>query len=251
MLPLRSLRTLLFLAATTGSLAACGTTKIDLPARTPTDIGSRVAIVENRNNAPWCGLNRRGLGSPVTQPNEGEFIAGFNNFYDPGTDPIPCDHQISLIYAGVVRFDLSDIQNKIIVSAILRLDRRDTNVPVRTERRLPSGGVEDLHQCFTLIEISTEFATGHAEGLSSNPNMTIDSVPIRGTVEMDNGTGIVGTSRDVTAAVQEWALGRRPNNGFAFKPRPADVAKNNNSCTGYYFNPRLEVTILDRPPEST
>lgn len=236
-----------------GLLSACGTIEIRSPPRAAIEMATRVVFSEHDSAKVWCFgvVERGGRGSSVQPPVSGEMTVGFENSYDPGTEPFPCDFRYSRAYQGAFRFDLEDIRGKFVTGAWLQLWRRDTDVPVAVEP--PSRG-----QCFIDIEIAREsFDPGFEEGRA--PGFGIDSDPIRPDpdyvfigpgVHTDNANGLIRVRVPVRNAVHAWASGPRRNFGFVIKPQPVDVAQNNNNtCTGYYFDPTLEINYLDRPPE--
>lgn len=242
-----------------GLLSACGTIEIRSPPRAAIEIATRVVFSEHKSAKVWCGgvIERGGLRSHVRPPAAGEMTVGFENSYDPGTEPFPCDYRFSRAYQGAVRFDLEDIRGKFITGAWLQLWRRDTDVPVAVERIFRTGRRID-HECLIDIEVATEsFDPGFEEG--STPGFGIDSDPIRPNsdsafagpgVHADNANGLIRVRVPVRNAVHAWASGPRRNFGFVIKPQPVNVAQNdNNTCTGYYFDPTLEINYLDRPPE--
>lgn len=238
----------LMLLALLALLSACGTMEVTSPPRPARELATKVLTVEDRNNAPWCGVNRSGLRSRVAPHAAGEMTGGFDNFYDPGTQPIACDHQISHVFVSAFSFDLSDLRGKFITGARLHLQRRETNVPIAIERVFPTGRRTD-RECLINLEMATESFVPGFEDRGSRAS-GIDSIPLRPEpVQLDSAFGLVGVGRSVRIAVSDWVAGRRPNFGFVIKPMPSSVAKNNNSCTGYYYNPTLEITYLDRPPE--
>ena len=61
---------------------------------------------------------------------------------------------------------------------------------------------------------------------------------------MQQDRSTVGIGVGVTREVQGWVQGRRENFGFVLSPEEGAIDKNENTCTGYWFNPRLEIRVL-------
>jgi|SRR6516162_3918791 hypothetical protein len=65
----------------------------------------------------WCGILTVGTG-PSFSAGDGETLSGFEDLFDPGTDPFPCVVHAVNLYRGLVAFDLSQFDT--IVSADLK-----------------------------------------------------------------------------------------------------------------------------------
>ena len=227
---------LVLLLATT----ACNTINVDLPARTATQIGTRIQFIEDRFGVCWPGtLDTTVSGDPVRPPGAGQMTAGYANHVRRGES---CHTQRSRAYVAAFRFDLSDVSRSIIAGAYLHLDRVDTNLPSHVTHERPYGTVVET-QCLFSIQIATEdVPAGVSHGRVSSVPISEDDVPLA------NGFGVVGGGATVTSAVQAWAIGDRPNWGFVIRPRPGAIDKNEDSCTGYWFNPRLTIRVVRPAP---
>lgn len=204
---------------------------------TPTNIGTRTALAYDRFGICWPGdFDQSVLVNPIAPPDTGEFTAGFSNHVRPGAS---CNTEISFGFEGAVDFDLSSLRNTVVTRATLHLDRRNTNLPVNVTRTVPAGVIHD-DSCMLNLEVATEAWTpGLADGsIASRP------AGAEGTAGFEQQNSISGGGSGVQWMVQQWVLGRLPNFGFVLRPQPGAVAKNENTCTGYWFNPRLEVTVL-------
>jgi hypothetical protein len=222
--------------------ALAGCVRTTLPVREAVAVGSRTHVVTDRFGVCWPGdFDRSAIPNPVPPADAGEFIGGYNNHVKRGQS---CHEQQSHIYSGGVRFDLSDLNNRVVESAHLSIQRRNTPVDIHVERAVPSGTVVE-NQCALAVEIATaDWAPGADRGeLPSRP------IPVRWPLTLSQSGATIGAGGGVTWVVQQWALGRLPNYGFVIKPQAADIAKNENSCTGYWFDARLEITVLEREPD--
>jgi hypothetical protein len=165
--------------------------------------------------------------NPVPPAAANEFIAGFNNHIRPGQS---CNTQESFAFSGAFGVNLAGVQNVLVTNAMLKLDRRNTPVMVHT-------GADNF--CTLSLEVATE--DWHAE--RSGTSFASRTIPLPAPITVRQSSSATGLNVNVTWAVQQWALGRIPNFGFVLKPRPEDIAKNENTCTGYWSNPRLDITV--------
>ncbi len=218
-------------------LTACGHTT--LPVRDAEALASKTAFTYERFGVCWPGeLDRSGIADPVPPPGANEFTAGFHNHVARGQS---CHTQQSHAYSGAFRFNIEDLRNKAIASAMLRIERRNTLVEISVERAVPSGVVRD-NRCTLLVEMATE---DWPAGLSAG-NFASRPIPTSFPATIDQSRSMVSGGIDVTRVLQQWSIGRMPNFGFVIKPQASDIDKNENTCTGYWFNPRLEITVLER-----
>ena len=71
----------------------------------------------HRSNDSWCvaSLQSVGLGPDLDvnaiNATPGEIAVGFDHYYDPGTDPLPCDAQSATYYRGAVEFDWNRVNS--------------------------------------------------------------------------------------------------------------------------------------------
>lgn len=202
-----------------------------------TNVGTRTALAFDRFGICWPGdFDQSVLVNPIGPPGTGEFTAGYSNHVHPGAS---CNTEISFGFEGAMDFDLSSLRNTVVTRATLHLDRRNTNLPVNVTRTVPAGVIHD-DSCMLNVEIATESWTpGMADGsIASRPASPTE------TPQFEQQNPISGGGTGVQWAVQQWVLGRLPNFGFVLRPQPGAVAKNENTCTGFWSNPRLEVTVL-------
>lgn len=228
-------------ASLSASLTGCGRVQQTLPPMAADVIGTRTQFVTDRFGVCFPEFNTSVVADPLSPPGAGEVRAGYTNHIRPGQT---CNTQESFGYNGLVHFDQAALQGKIIISAGLHFDRRNTNLPVRVFHNAPAGPVNDVG-CSLLVRAATETWSG---GASSGP---IASEPLPGSTEFSSSlvqqNAVVGGSVDVTNIVRQWALGRKPNKGFVIMAKPGALGKDENSCTGFWSNARLEMTVLDFP----
>ena len=222
------------------AVSACGTREVMLE-RSAERIGTRITQYDDRFGVCWpFELDRVVTGTAPPLGEEGEVVAGFHNHVKRGQT---CHTQDSTAYHGLFFFDLSDLRGDLVVAATLRLERRNTPVLVNVERRVPSGVIRETH-CALRLRVATEpLSAGTSFGEVAAVNLR------RSGVQQDRST--VGIEVGVTREVQGWVQGRRENFGFVLSPEEGAIDKNENTCTGYWFNPRLEIRVLrsaDREP---
>lgn len=229
--------------ALVAATAACGTISVDLPERTATQVGTRTQLVVDRFGVCWPGdSDTRAIVDPVNPPGAGQMIAGYANHVRRGQS---CHTQLSHAYVAAFRFDLADISRSVVTSAYLSLDRADTNLPVHVTRDYPYG-TRIERGCMLNVQIATEDVFS---GTSRGPVSSM-SIPTRyyDDHELQNADGTTGGGGGLTWVVQQWALGRLPNYGLVIRPKAGTLDKNEDSCTGYWFNPRLTITVLRPAP---
>ena len=216
-------------------LGAC--TTVALPVRTGSAIGGKTEFVRHRHGVCWPGeLDRTPIVSIAPAPID-QFTAGYHNRVIRGQS---CHTQHSFSYSGAVRFDLEDLRGRVVSSAVLRMDRSATPVPVHIERPVPSGIVRES-SCSLRVEVATtDWSRFDTEG-----RYETRVIPAEWPITVPQDNALVETGTGVLWAVQQWVLGRLPNHGFVLRPQPDDIANNDNTCTGYWFNPRLEISVFE------
>lgn len=215
------------------TVGGCGTREVTVE-RSAERIGTKISSYEDRFGVCWpFELDRTVTGTSPPLGEAGEVIAGFHNHVKRGQT---CHTQDSRAYHGVFVFDLSDLRGDAVIAATLRLERRNTPVPINIERAVPSGVVRSA-LCNLRLRVATEpLNAGTTFG-------EVAAINLRRTgVQQDQSTVAVGVG--VTREVQQWVQGRRENFGFVLGPEEGAIDKNENTCTGYWFNPRLEIRVL-------
>ena len=187
----------------------------------PSDLftGSTV-FEETYNPGGTCGLQTSGL-LVVVPP--AEMKVGFDHFYDPGTNPLPCEVTRDFFFRGAVKFRLTAIQKlprKLVTRAIL-------NFVVRASvLRLPNGQTRTTASCVDEVLVAN-----------------VDPTGVKGPTP-GSGIAVHGPGADVTAVVQAWVSGSQPNFGFVLKGRDEGTPKDNAACFSFVRNVTLDVEVL-------
>ncbi len=242
------------LAAAALSVAACDTTLVPqsvgpLPAER---YGTRIAV-HDVNHGP-CGTQLTRAPIIALTPPDGAMIAGYDNGLARGADPVPCNRQHSEVYEGAVFFDLTGIENVIVDSAVLRMERRPTSIPWRP-RRADGFSSQRCQVEWTRVDApwTDPYDVGGPSTGFAAPPVRLGSdgrLPLRGSFD----EGVVGPNIEfnVTAIVQDWVLGRRPNHGFVARQvqerTGASAGANDDSCTNIYSNATLHLQIRRAVP---
>lgn len=176
-----------------------------------------------------CGLNVVGVGPPTTV-SAGSTLVGFNNYYDPGTNPFPCRLSSDQVFRGVVRFDLSLIQ------------------------KMKPDFVESAH--FNYVISKSVHCSGAAGRCVTDRRSCVDealvaTVDVRGKShvpgDLPHGDSYgFGSSGDVTSVAREWINGTTRNFGFVLKGIDENYGTNNNSCYSVLSTFTLTVKVLKR-----
>ncbi|MBM7062584.1 hypothetical protein JQX08_17865 [Pseudomonas sp. UL073] len=198
-----------------------------LPERGADRVGTKVSQYVDRFGCLPGPFDPATLPKPVPPGQPGEFIAGYHNHVEPGT---PCATQVSHAYNGTFGFNLEDLRGATITSATLLLDRRNTLVGNRV-----SGG----DQCGLHLLVASE-------ALDAGSNFAVISgTPVEGPLQqVGQGSSTTTVSIPVTTEVQRWVLNDQPNYGFVLAPPQGALAKNEDSCTGYWSKPRLQLQVV-------
>ncbi|CAD5106378.1 hypothetical protein [Zestomonas carbonaria] len=213
-------------------LAACaGTPEPEsLPERGAERVATKVSQYVDRFGCMPGDFDPSGLAKPLPPGQPGEFIAGYHNHVEQDAS---CGTQISHAYNGVFGFNLDDLSGATIVSAELLIDHRETPQSVRV-----AGG----NQCALSLLVASE----HIDGGSGFGVVT--GTPVQGAVKtLPQGVGATRLSVPVTAEVQQWVRNEHPNYGFVLAPPYGALAKNEDSCTGYWSKPRLHLQVIPAP----
>lgn len=169
----------------------------------------------------WCVS--RGDSPPPFIPGPGQVMVGFDNFFKPGTPPLPCDNVRAAVYRGGVFFDLS--QFDAIVSADFLMD---------TVNSVSRSGGEFVG---TTPPISYATTLGIATQPFSREMFFDNDVPLPAGPTID---------LDVSIDVRAWVDKVRPNFGFVLAGPTelvdrANPPKNNDAKISWYGNFRLRI----------
>jgi hypothetical protein len=218
-------------------LAGCPRTPITLKTAmlSPSQINGSYQYWYSQN--AWCsvplpgqGLFLNGLGPEPLGPSE--VYSGFEDIYNQGAEPFPCEEEQQTLYRGQVAFDLSEFDN--IVDATLNFDVARSIAE--------NGGVTDQTP-----PVSNATTLGMSTGTSSGSNGpyfwnfdTPVSLPSCGPLIKPN------CSLDVSTQARAWATNVHPNFGFILAGPildfPGNLPKDNNGNVSWYNDFQLQVT---------
>ena len=154
----------------------------------------------------------------------GQILVGFDDYYSPGSGPLPCNDFRTAIFRGGLRFDLSPFDS--IVSSDLLFD---TAASVSRQNGESIGTIPGKSFATTLGVATMAFT----------PKMPADN-----DVSLGPGPAI---AIGVTSQVKDWVGKVRPNFGFVVGgPRTAgaDPYEDNDAQVTWYSNFRLRVVYV-------
>jgi len=102
-------------------LTGCNPVTLKTITLNPTQVTSNYQTAYSETwecSAPWGGLYTNGLGPEPSNP--GEAPSGYDDIFNQGANPLPCNEQEQILYRGQVQFDLSQFDS--IVSATLNFN---------------------------------------------------------------------------------------------------------------------------------
>jgi hypothetical protein len=180
-------------------------------------------------SASYC-FYTSGLG-PSFAPSGTQILVGFENHWDPGTNPFPCWEKIDLAYRTAIKFDMGPLSGKKLWNATLTFTNQKTNATAAAPATCLSEimyGVSDWSGATDLIQGDSYL------DLPTGTNVNVSNP----TVHISNSTSY---QIDVTDAVRGWLNGSRPNFGFVFRGPREDYVKDNGQCGSFYGNIKLQV----------
>jgi hypothetical protein len=207
-------------------------------------IFTTVVLDYDANEPGYCGTRTGGQHHSFV-PGPGGVLVGYDNFYDSGTDPLPCWEKIDHAYRGYVRFktewlakykrgDRVGFTNAYLVFNIVRGERVEgttaferafwsaaRSLGVLTSK-WPSSGEDGRHLqrgAFTPATFSRNLPTGTKPGGAR--------------------VGRQSFKVGVTPLVTDWICGKRANNGFVLKGLNESYAENSDLYLSEYANFRL------------
>lgn len=202
-----------------------------LPERGADRVGTKESQYVDRFGCLPGPFDPSSLPKPLPSGQPGEFIAGYHNQVQPGT---PCGTQVSHAYNGTFGFNLEDLRGATITQAVLLIDRRNTPVSNRV------GGLAGGQCALPLLVASEPMDAGTSFGVVAGAPV---QAPVQEVLQSDSTTTV---SIPVTAEVQRWVLNDQPNYGFVLAPPAGALAKNDDSCTGYWSKPRLQLQVVPK-----
>lgn len=201
---------------------------------TPTGVVTRFQDGETYNDAIYCGLSVRGIAGSLSPP-PGAVDVGYENYWDPGSDPFPCWEGEDTFWRAGMQFDQGVLKSYVqahgLVTATLRfrmtgsqfscLARLDQATQDMTDWVPDAGGVIPSDGAGMNIPV----------GMLAN----IDQWPFK---ESADGHFEI----DVTNMVRPWVTyADSVGYGFVLVSGDESLPRNNVSCTSVYTDFQLEL----------
>ncbi len=157
-------------------------------------------------------------------PGAGRVMVGFDDFFDPGSDPFPCDDIRAVNFRAGLLFDVSQFDS--LVTADLLFDTVDSIIRTGGET------------------IGTSTPKSHATELGVGTQAFTTALPYDNEASLPAGPNM---NIGVSGQVKDWVDGTRPNFGFVLSgPRgpisKSNPPKDNDAKVSWYSNFRLRVT---------
>lgn len=174
-----------------------------------------------RGSSGWC-LSSGNPPASSFSPGPRQIIVGFDNFFEAGSDPFPCDDIRAVVFRGAVPFDVTQFDS--VVTVELLFDAQSSIVR-------NSGGT-----------------AGTIPGVSHATTLGVATPPLTGQLLFDNDASLPGGSSfniGVSGQVRDW-IGGKPNLGFVLAGptglvNPSNPPENNDAKVTWYGNFRLRV----------
>ena len=175
-----------------------------------------------RGSSGWC-LSAGNPPPTSFSPGPRQVMVGFDNFFEAGSDPFPCDDIRAQVFRGAVPFDVSQFDS--VVSAELLFDTQGSIIR--------SGGETT----------STSPPTSHATTLG------VATPPLTANLFFDNDASLAGGPNiniGVSSQVRDWVDKSKPNLGFVLAGPTGLVdssnpPENNDAKVSWYGNFRLRI----------
>jgi hypothetical protein len=179
---------------------------------------------------PGQGTFLNGLG-PATVPN-GQFDVGYEDIFNNGAPPIPCQQEERTVYRGHVQFDLSNFP--VIAGATLTMGI------VGTESQTGSGPNSGPGQmsAATVLGMSTGEIDGDGGPYFWPYDNDVTFLPCSVSLIQPD------CSQDVSMQARMWATGAHQNFGFIVAGPifdPSNPPQDNNASLTWYTNTKLVV----------
>jgi hypothetical protein len=171
--------------------------------------------------------------APVVPLPGGQVLVGYDNRFEPGTEPFPCHRIRASLWRGYVTFPLDKYDS--IISAFLLFDT------VRSLDRYPD---KNPQRMFASVP-GESYAT--RVGMPGANFAIVDAVPVRGRLPVE---------AHVTDHVSQWISGAVANEGFVIANgddvlplSPTSLPRKNDAKISWYANFRLRVlyNVPDNP----
>jgi hypothetical protein len=183
-------------------------------------------------SVPGSGLFLNGLGPEPSNP--GEAPSGFDDIYNQGAQPLPCNEQEQILYRGHVQFDLSQFDDP--VSATLNVTQ--TRSTLNTQPQDPPACIA------TVLGMSTgtrDDGQGPYFWDYSNPTSLTTLTDCQSLIEPILSIG-------VSDQVRMWTQQKQANDGFIIAgPNlgPPSIPSDNNGNVTFYGG--FQLVVLYNP----
>lgn len=193
----------------------------------------------DRFDGPVCRLDPRGAGaSEKFRLQEHAVVAGFDHFYERGSDPFPCVRKQEILYRGNVRFHLSQFDK--IALTELKFDA----VSSLSNSNGPTIHVNPPHCNATMLGMATrsEPQSGDSHGGSSGGSWEFEDEASLLPCKQSNGF-------PVNSWVTQWTDGSHRNFGLVLAGPPLnfssanteDLSSDNHINVTFYDNFELKI----------
>jgi len=205
----------------------CGPAPVKTIDLSPVDPhGLAVGRTEAIGSTGFCITSQNIPPEPLSA-GQGEVLVGFDDFFNPGTDPFPCKNLRDDVFRGAVLFDVSQFDS--IATADL-LFNVDGTVDRQGGQNL---GQSPIQSAATTLGVATEAFSSFMRD--------DNEVPLPPT----------GPSIDVNVSsqVRDWIGNVHPNFGFVLggprpaipQPPPSNVAEDNDAQASFYSGFKLHI----------
>jgi hypothetical protein len=157
-------------------------------------------------------------------PGSGQVLVGFDDFFQPGSDPFPCNNVRDAIFRAGVQFDVSQFDSVVSANFLFDTDSSVDRSNGETTGQSPPKSVATTLGLGTQA-FSPPFPDDDEASLPAGPNIDV---------------GVSGQVRD-------WITKTHPNFGFViWGPRPpigsGTPPEDNDAQVSFYSNFKLRVT---------
>ncbi len=212
-------------------LGGCPPITLKTVTLSPTQLNSSVNDQWAQN--AWCSVPNgggflNGLGPPPVSPPE--IYSGYDDIFDKGAEPFPCEYEQQNQLRGQVQFDISMFNSIADATLTFNVDSSYANATIQT----PAIGVA------TVLGMSTGQSRGDNGPIYWNYDNPA-SLPScqQGVIKPD-------CSVDVSSQARAWDSSAHPNNGFILAGPvltfPSNLPQDNNNAVSYYSGFQLQVT---------
>jgi hypothetical protein len=167
----------------------------------------------------WC-LSAGNPPPTSFAPGPGQVMVGFDDFFNPGSQPLPCNELRDANFRGGVAFDVSPFDQIVSADFLFSTDSSIGRSGGETTSQIPPKSV------------ATTLGVGTAAFSPAMPD--------------DNEAPLVASPVGVTSQVRDWVTGARPSFGFVlWGPRPpvnhSNPPQDNDAQVSWYSGFKLRI----------